>query len=253
MANPYESGKLLEEYLLLHYGRGDEVLPYAFGPHQALDFPARCVRECLDPGALPTGARALDLGCSVGRSSFELARWCERVVGIDYSRSFIAAAQRLRDQGALEHPVHEEGELHRITLFGLPEGVDPARVEFEVGDATDLRTDLGAFDVVLLANLLCRLPDPAALLTRLPALTCAGAQVIITSPYTWMEEHTPRERWLGGLLRDGVPVRTIDSLKAHLEPLFRLEQLTDLPFLIREHSRKFQWSVAQASCWRRVA
>ena len=25
----------------------------------------------------------------------------------------------------------------------------------------------------------------------------------------------------------------------------------DLPFLIREHARKYQWSVAQATIWRR--
>jgi hypothetical protein len=25
----------------------------------------------------------------------------------------------------------------------------------------------------------------------------------------------------------------------------------DLPFLIREHARKFQWSVAQASLWKK--
>jgi hypothetical protein len=25
----------------------------------------------------------------------------------------------------------------------------------------------------------------------------------------------------------------------------------DLPFLIREHARKFQWSVAEATIWRR--
>jgi hypothetical protein len=27
--------------------------------------------------------------------------------------------------------------------------------------------------------------------------------------------------------------------------------VNDLPFLIREHQRKFQWSVAEATIWRR--
>jgi len=33
--------------------------------------------------------RALDLGCAVGRSSFELAREYQEVVGIDISQTFI--------------------------------------------------------------------------------------------------------------------------------------------------------------------
>ena len=45
-SNPYETEKLLEEYLLLHYGAPDLVLPWAFGPREALEFPARCV-TCL--------------------------------------------------------------------------------------------------------------------------------------------------------------------------------------------------------------
>jgi hypothetical protein len=32
---------------------------------------------------------------------------------------------------------------------------------------------------------------------------------------------------------------------------FNLVTTKDLPFLIREHARKFQWSVAQASIWQR--
>ena len=90
MANPYESDRLLAEYLLFHYGAAEEILPYAFGPRDALEYPARCVSECV--GELPPHARALDLGCAVGRSSFELARRCSEVIGIDYSRRFIETA-----------------------------------------------------------------------------------------------------------------------------------------------------------------
>jgi hypothetical protein len=32
-----------------------------------------------------------------------------------------------------------------------------------------------------------------------------------------------------------------------------LESIRDLPFLLREHARKYQWSVAQASLWRRIS
>jgi 2-polyprenyl-3-methyl-5-hydroxy-6-metoxy-1,4-benzoquinol methylase len=39
--------------------------------------------------------RALDLGCAVGRSSFELTRYFDRVVGLDYSARFIQVAHIL--------------------------------------------------------------------------------------------------------------------------------------------------------------
>ena len=36
--NPYESTMLLGEYLLFHYGKEDEVLPWSKGPVEALGF-----------------------------------------------------------------------------------------------------------------------------------------------------------------------------------------------------------------------
>jgi 2-polyprenyl-3-methyl-5-hydroxy-6-metoxy-1,4-benzoquinol methylase len=96
----YESDRLLAEYLLFHYGAPEEILPYPFGPREALGYPVRCVTECLGEAR---GGRALDLGCAVGRSTFELARHFEEVIGIDLSRKFIAAAQTLQREGRLAY------------------------------------------------------------------------------------------------------------------------------------------------------
>lgn len=43
----YESQKLLNEYLVFHYGAKEEVLKYDFGPKDSLDFPKRCADMCL--------------------------------------------------------------------------------------------------------------------------------------------------------------------------------------------------------------
>jgi hypothetical protein len=43
----------------------------------------------------------------------------------------------------------------------------------------------------------------------------------------------------------------LDGVKKILLPFFDHLRTTDLPFLIREHARKFQWSVAQATVWQR--
>ncbi len=250
MANPYETDRSLSEYLLFHYGSPEEITGdlLAIDP---LNFPARCVSECVDASQLREDSRGLDLGCAVGRGTFELARLCRSVVGIDASEKFVRAANQLRDEGVLGYGCIEEGMLTRPCIARVPEEIDRTRVTFEKGDATDLRDHLGQHDVVLMANLIDRLPDPARCLERIPGLLNPGGQLVITSPYTWMEEFTPRPKWLGGYEREGRAVRTLDGLRDILGKDFELVRTADIPFLLREHARKFQLSVAQASVWRR--
>jgi len=247
----YESDQILSEYLLFHYGRDSEVLPHESGPKAALNYPIRCITECLDVAGVPAGARALDLGCAVGRSAFELARHATEVLGIDTSSAFIAAADHLRTVGQMAYSARDQGELRSPLLAEVPPDIDRDRVRFEVGDALALPADIGDFDIILMANLIDRLPRPNELMRRLPDLVRPGGQLIISSPYTWLEEFTPRDEWLGGFERDGKIVTTFDTLTAFLEPNFKLVLRQDLPFLIREHARKYQWSVAEATVWQR--
>jgi len=75
---------------------------------------------------------------------------------------------------------------------------------------------------------------------------------VLTTPCTWMEEFTPKNKWLGGYLKDGKPVATLQGVQEVLSGAFDLEQVGEEPFLIREHARKFQWTVAQTSVWKRM-
>lgn len=251
MVNPYETDALLAQYLLFHHGKPDEILPQRFGPVDALDFAVRVVHDCIDVAAVPRPGRALDLGCAVGRSSFELARFCGEVIGLDYSARFIEACATLQRGAPAPYRRIDEGELTTDCVAYPPAGVELGRVRFETGDACDLRDHLRDFDVVLMANLIDRLPDPRRCLARLPGLLKPGGQLVIASPFTWREEYTPRENWLGGFERDGGRAGTFDALVERLSADFILERSLDLPFLIREHARKFQWSVSRAGVWRR--
>jgi putative 4-mercaptohistidine N1-methyltranferase len=247
--NYYDTEPALSEYLLFHYGGAEHRIPDAL--LDALQFPVHCVSQCFDTARLPHGARALDLGCAVGRSSFELARRCAHVLGIDYSAGFIRVANHLRDNGSFNFTCADEGELTRPHTAFVPPAIDRKRVAFEQGDAVHLRTGLGQFDAVLMANLIDRVNDPARCLEQLPALVKPGGCLVITSPYTWLAAYTPRENWLGGFMRDGHPVHTFDTLKKILAPNFELSHRQDLPFVIREHARKFQLGFADATTWTR--
>ena len=83
-----------------------------------------------------------------------------------------------------------------------------------------------------------------SLLARLPDLIVPGGQLILTTPFTWLEEFTPRENWLNG-------EKSALAVKKVLESAFDLELEKNLPFLIREHRRKFQYTVALGMRWRR--
>ncbi len=241
----YESSAALEQYLFFHYGRARDYLPWEAGPHDALEYPARAVAELLDFKWLPTGARALDLGCAVGRTSFELSRCCVEVVGLDLSASFIGAAEAMRTRRRMTVACVEEGDRRKTFHLRIPAGSIPGRVRFVVGDAMRIDPALGMFDVAVLLNLIDRVPDPARCLRDLAGRLRPGAPLLIASPYTWMTDYTPKKKWLGGV--DGAS--TFQALKALLRPHFSLVRRCQIPFLIREHARKFQWSMAEGTTW----
>ena len=242
----YESDAAVEQYLLFHYGTPAQICPLLPEARTACGFPTRCVSEPLARIKLGERGRALDLGCATGRSSFELGRHFGRVLGIDFSQRFVAAAEQMRQQREVTVRAHRQGSTYEKLLLKLPDDMRTDHVEFERGDACALRADLGKFDLVLMANLIDRLPAPALCLKRVPDLINPGGWLVITSPYTWLEEYTPREKWL-----DDGERGTLGALQDLLAPNFHHRETFDLPFLIREHRRKYQWSVAEATVWQK--
>jgi len=141
----------------------------------------------------------------------------------------------------------DEGSATTALEISVDSAIDRSGVSFEQGDAQHIREDIGQFDVVIACNLICRLPEPMRVLNRLIELVKPGGQLFITTPFTWLEEYTPSTNWLGDGAND-----SFAGLRRALEPSFELEKRWDMPFLIREHARKFQYSIAQASRWTRV-
>lgn len=255
--DPYETKPLLDQYLLFHYGStADNLPPGILAPPGADNYPARCAQRLLAAGGFadaagPAPRRALDLGCAVGRAAFELARGVPEVIGLDRSRQFVAAAQQLQRDGAMTCERIDEGELTTSLRVTVPPEIDRRRVQFLEGDASRLAPELGTFDVVLLGNLIDRLADPAGCLRQLATIVAPGGTVLIASPYTWMESFTLRFAWLGGRSPEDATRPTRERIGEHLGSTFTFIGRDDLPFVIREHARKFQWSVAEMTLWRR--
>jgi 5-histidylcysteine sulfoxide synthase/putative 4-mercaptohistidine N1-methyltranferase len=246
--NQYETDTLAAQYCDAHYGEQHLGVP---------NFPTACAEICLE---LMNGRRkrhALDLGCAVGRTVFELARGgFERVTGLDFSTRFFRLATRMRDEGYLRYAFPEEGEVVSFHEIGLQElGLDAVRdqVRFYQADACNLPEKFTGYDLVLAANLIDRLYSPRRFLSTIHERMNPGGLLVITSPYTWLEEFTKKEEWLGGYREAGEPVWSLEGLKDALAPHFRmLGEPRDLPFVIRETRRKFQHSIAELTVWELV-
>lgn len=246
----YETNKAVSEYLLFHYGSDKDLLLEGTGPREALDFAWRC--GCLHTDFELKRARALDLGCAVGGSSFALSCAFGETLGMDFAQALIDAANRMASESEVILPIAVEGDLTRDVSVALRSESRPETVRFAQGDAMNLDPAIGQFDFVLMANLIDRLPDPAACLSQIHRFVADDGLLAITSPYTWLEEYTPKEKWLGGFVRNGVEIRARDTLVATLSPNFELLETRNMPFLIREHERKNQYTIAQATLWRRL-
>jgi putative 4-mercaptohistidine N1-methyltranferase len=243
----YETDELVGQYCEFHYG--DEY----FG---VKNFPQETAEIC---GELMQGRvfkRALDLGCATGRSTFELARFCSHVTGIDFSARFIRVGHDMQKNGSIKYAIPSEGKLvsyHEKTLeqFGLTD--TGSRVEFWQGDAHNLKPQFKDYDLVLACNLVDRLYHPARFLAHISERMNKGGLLVLLSPYTWLEEFTPPEHWLGGRKIDGENFTTLDGLRRELEPGFRmLGEARDVPFVIRETARKFQHTLSQMTVWEKL-
>lgn len=231
MTDPYETEPLLRQYLDFHFrGGNSDYLPHHPLPRGVLDYPRRCAHKVIDH-SLRTG-RALDLGCAVGGSSFVLAESFDEVLGIDFSRTFIDAASELATHG-----------VFRMSEDTYVPSSEPRKghLTFRQGDACALPENIGTFDAILMANLLCRLPDPAACLEGLKHITTPGSILVFMTPCSWDEAYTPPEKWLWP---------TEQALHRHLDPWCTCLETSDMPFVLRDHQRRAQFTVALCTVWR---
>lgn len=243
----YENDAALAQYLEFHFGESWHGEP---------NFPkelADAALSALDGRGL---AKALDIGCACGRTSFELAREFLHVDGIDFSGRFIETCRAIASEQRVRYARPEEGELvsyQERTLEALGLAATSNRAVFHQGDACDLKPEFTGYDLVLAGNLIDRLYQPSLFLEHIHERINELGLLVIASPYTWLEEYTPKAHWVGGVRKNGEDFTTLDGLKEMLAPHFRLlEAPRSLPFVIRETRNKFQHSFSELTVWEKI-
>ncbi|KAL3894062.1 MAG: hypothetical protein SGARI_007860, partial [Bacillariaceae sp.] len=149
----YETDASLNQYLGLHYpssnspdGTLKPILEHASAPLHALRFPQRIAKWLTELSGVidgkeekqPSATRALDVGCAVGGSSFELALHFSAVDAFDFSSNFIQAAERMQKMEHVTFDVPLEGDISETIVAQHEPGVTEtvaSRVKFFVGDA----------------------------------------------------------------------------------------------------------------------
>ncbi|MBL1457371.1 MAG: 5-histidylcysteine sulfoxide synthase [Methylophaga sp.] len=242
----YETDKMLSEYAEFHYGESYFDVP---------NFQKAIAQIAIEKMGDKPAKHALDLGCAVGRASFELARHFDQVTGIDFSARLINLGVQLKRDGVIRYAVADEGDLllyreQRLENFGLEDTAH--KVDFMQGDACNLKSVYNNYDLILAANLLDRLYDPILFLKQIHERINVGGLLVLASPYTWLEEHTDKANWLGGFKKDGESFSTLDGIKSVLENHFQLvDGPFSQPFVIRETRRKFQHTLSEVTVWER--
>jgi 5-histidylcysteine sulfoxide synthase/putative 4-mercaptohistidine N1-methyltranferase len=244
----YESDRLLSEYLEFHFGK-----KYFDVENYAKAIADIGLSACKN---LPNLNKALDLGCAVGRTAFELSKYFNSVYGVDFSTRFINSAVRLQAQGHIQYSVITEGELsdqREMTLESIDVTAEQAqRIIFAQGDACNLHRHMTNFDLIIAANLIDRLYDPAGFLSRIHERLNHHGILVISSPYTWLDDYTEKSKWLGGFKQDDKNVTTLSGMASILLQHFnQVDTALDVPFVIRETARKFQHSLAEVTVWQR--
>jgi hypothetical protein len=90
----------------------------------------------------------------------------------------------------------------------------------------------------------------------LPRIVNEGGVVVIVTPYSWLEEYTARELWLGGFidLTTGRAVHSKETLTEIMNELgFEKIHEEQIPLIIREHQRKYQYIICEATGWRKTS
>lgn len=244
--NIYETDSLVAQYCEFQYG------PEYFG---VKNFARSCAEYAIEFSASTLRKRALDLGCATGRAAFELARVFDDVTGVDFSARFIQVAAALKERGEIAYERVEEGDvttrqLHTLEEFSLQEAA--RHVQFWQGDACNLKAHFAGYDLIMATNLIDRLYEPERFLGTVHERLNEGGILVLTSPYTWLEEYTKKPNWIGGYYDgEGKAVDGLTGLKAILSAHFELLESFDVPFVIRETARKYQHTLSQMSVWKK--
>jgi SAM-dependent methyltransferase len=183
--------------------------------------------------ARPRVARAVELGCSVGRGLHALAGSAELVVGIDVRIAPLRRARRLLAGESIEYARRVAGRHYVKASISGPAAT---KVVLVCGDAADPPLAPGGFERVVALNLLDTMHNPAQLLAVVDGLCAPGGEVILSSPYAWQSGYVGESHRLGADDPAAEILRRFTG-GVDLEATYTIEESVDVPWTLRRDAR----------------
>lgn len=187
---------------------------------------------------------ALDIGCSSGRTTFELAARCGGLVlGADLNFRQLREAQRLLRTGRVSIPLKTVGYTFQRHEFAvsLPHA---ERVDFWACDALGLPFAAESFQTVSALNVFDVCNSPIGLLEQVERVLAEGGQAILSSPYDWSPP-VPVAQWsagMGGMIPENeLPLRVLLTPRRHPQSMKQLALTGEIehhPWSVRVHRRR---------------
>ena len=235
----------LSSYTFDHYGDldPDERDNAPLAPGSILNV----ARKSLELAAPVVNGPILDIGCSVGRTTFELAAcFDELVLGIDLGFDMLRTAARVLRQGVVSYPRRRVGMAYDRREFAVePDG--SGRVDFWACDATAIPFPVSSFSLAASFNVIDCVGSPLDHLQSIERVLIPGGQALLATPYDWSVTATPVESWLGGHSqrseKNGASETVLKSLLAGgdhplaLKNLRLVKEISDFPWSVRLHDR----------------
>jgi SAM-dependent methyltransferase/uncharacterized protein YbaR (Trm112 family) len=158
---------------------------------------AHLLASALELADKPAGTW-IDLGCAVGRATYELARYTGQLaVGADLSFGMLRVAERARTTGCATFPLRRVGLVYDRRDISIPE-VHGVEMSFWCCDVDNLPFPDATFDGAVSLNVLDCVASPVQHLVEMGRVLPSGARAVVCSPYDWSPAATPLEQWLGG-------------------------------------------------------
>jgi len=146
-----------------------------------------------------TNGYALDIGCAVGRLSFEMSKTYSHVIGIDTSKTFIEKARELLIKKRLDFDLIIEGHIAERRSCDLDDQWNYDKMEFIIADALALPFPKSLFSTVSSVNILEKVPDPLLHLAEANrVLREKDSMFLFSDPFSWDESVMDSGLWLGG-------------------------------------------------------
>lgn len=140
----------------------------------------------------------IDIGCSVGRTAFELANHHHALtLGIDINFSMLRVAHRVLRKGIVQYPLKRVGIVYDRQEFRVDLEHNQL-VDFWACDALALPFTENSFSFACGLNVFDSVTSPRDLLESIDYLLKPAGRAFLATPYDWSPAATPLETWIGG-------------------------------------------------------